>query len=197
MLRTSRASLQTDARPGESIHNIPRLSPSERSSMFRIRPVQVGASRGSSIQCDGRPAYDKKIAPICPACGKKAQLVSRDELFPFRDDNKKLADLYYVCCGQFAIADSKTLKRKSPFAGYMDRRLREEARKVVRQMTMALFGYGCSSSAATKGAHAFICEQLQINTLDIATADARQCRDIIRICYARLRDFGKTGYGFR
>lgn len=195
MLRAGRSALHADTQNGGPSVDIPRLPPPKRTGVFRIRTLQVGQGSGHLVQHNARAIPQPKIAPRCAVCGEKAQLVSRDELFPFRDDNKNLADLYYVCCGKFAAVDPKTLSRTEPFQGYLDRRLRGEAFRALTQLTRAVFGYGFVTPVASAKARYFVASQLHMGAdIRINTADGATCRAIIRVCHERLRLFGKQGY---
>lgn len=197
MLRAGRNTLRADEQGRGRLYALQRIPSRERANVLRVRSVQVGEGHGDSVQHTDRPGtYAAKVkAPICPVCKEKAQLVSRDELFPFREDNKKLADAYYVCCGKFAAANPKTLSRAEPFQGYLDRRLRGEARRALTQLTRAVFGYGFVTPVASAKARHFVASQLHLGTdIHISAADADTCRAVILVCHDRLRQFGKRGY---
>lgn len=163
----------------------------------RKQAIQVG-----SRQCDRsvgvtRPltTAEKELAPVCPVCGGKAKLVTRDELFPFRED-RKIPDLFYACCGNLAPVIAKSLRPAAPLRGYVSRRLRREALSAFNQLTCAEFGYGHMHASALTRCREWLQDRLEIPHLDVSIADAFTCHRVIRACYSRLQDFGRRGgYG--
>lgn len=163
----------------------------------RKQAIQVG-----SKQCDRsvgvtRPltTAEKELAPVCPVCGGKAKLVTRDELFPFRED-RKIPDLFYACCGNLAPVIAKSLRPAAPLRGYVSRRLRREALAVFNQLTCAEFGFGRITAGAVERGMTWLRRELNMPYLDVSQADALTCHNILRVCYRRLADFGRRGgYG--
>ena len=126
MLRTGRYAVRADEQAWEPRDHSLRLSSQRRPYMLRKRFIQVGEGSGHSVHVPNRSPAETKLAPMCPACGKQAQLVSRDELHPFRNDRRDLASLYYVCCGNATPVDGNTLAPKYRLRNYILTRLRAE-----------------------------------------------------------------------
>lgn len=194
-LCAKRIAVRPDANGGDACGGDVRISSRERRVVPGARALQVGGRQRDSVSGLQRPVADEKIAPTCPSCQKKAQLVTRDELFPFRPD-RKLHDLFYVCCGNMTPATSKTLAPLTRLRGYVSRRLRREALSAFNQLTCAEFGYGHMHASALTRCREWLQDRLEIPHLDVSIADALTCHRVIRACYSRLQDFGRRGgYG--
>jgi len=117
-------------------------------------------------------------APLCPSCGRRAKLVSADEL-RMRPD---LDTLYYVCCGLRAIASPQTFKPKGPLSDHTMRRLRKETWHAISVMRQAFNG---PKSSRERGIE-WLTHKLGLRSFDVSTLTPEQCHKVISLCYRRV-----------
>lgn len=189
MLRTGRNTVRADENTWEPRDRSLRLSSQRRPYVLRKRLVQVGEGSGNPVHVIHRNPAETRLAPACPSCGKQAQLVSRDELFPFRADRRDLAPMYYVCCGNTTPADEKTLAPKYRLRNHVLTRLRAETHRVVMQLCKAEFGFGFASHVALENTRDWLCKRLHLDSFDVSTASVALCHDVLRVCNNRLVEF--------
>jgi hypothetical protein len=163
--------------PGAGEAGLPRLSPHTGD----VRGERIVQTSGVDAHSSFRKASTSRLT--CPTCGKTAQKVSARELYPFRDD-RYFPDFFYVCCGNIAPVKARTKMR-----GYVSRRLRPAANDALQRLARTI-SFGVSLAAAKT----YVAESMGIPILNVSTANARTCHQIIAACNARLQELWKPDY---